>query len=403
MKSICVFYLLNTCLVAAVGVAAYAEEDIPVDPMTGEALAQSSSEAAHELDAANQLLQASDFADAVVAYVDVIEKYPETEQALAAFQGILLTDKAVTSNPALVEEVIGRLAAKLPPVSELTSPFARYNVCAFNYLYGNVQKGMGLMGEAEESYARCCKGVLQSMGECLNSPYNISFASLYMSAAERVYWDKGKQGAKDLADFAVSLPASVAKWSCHYALADYYLHEGKNRDIAEQYLSAMLAPDQFVPVSESLKTHVAADWIKAAINWAHGYAQMEMGQYDAAIAKFDEVVRRFGEVKAPGKWGGAIGQWAAVTKPLAVKLKNPDQPAIAADAYEAYLQDHADSDYVAFAYLELGNLYKAIGDYDKAKENYLEVIAEGNHWEASQAAVVMLNEMNSIQKSGEGK
>ena len=49
--------------------------------------------------------------------------------------------------------------------------------------------------------------------------------------------------------------------------------------------------------------------------------------------------------------------------------------------------------------MELGNLYKTTGEYTKAKEHYFEALAAGNHWEASQAAVTMLNEVNALQSA----
>jgi len=379
--------------------ANYAEESIPVDPMTGEALAQPIPEAAVELSAADELLERASYADALVAYIALIEKYPESKQSLLAFEGIQRADKAVSADPIQAGSVVEDLAVKLPSLSQLDSPFARYNVCAFYFLRGNFLKKAGRPDEAKPLYVNCCEGVLESMRDAVNSPYQVCFAGLYMAAAARVHWDQGSQGARDLADFTASLPACVSKWSSHYVLADYYLHEGANREMAERHLAAMLDPEQYAPVEESLKRHVASDWVKATMRWAQGYAQIEMGHYDAAIATFENVVTRFGEVKAPGMWGGAVGQWAAVTKPLAVKLKHPDQPAVAIGAYESYLQEHGGSDYAAFAHLELGNLYKTTGEYAKAKEHYYEALAAENHWEASQAAVTMLNEVNALQSA----
>lgn len=380
-----------------ISAANYAEESIPVDPMTGEALAQSIPEAAVELSAANKLLERGSQVDALVAYIALIEKYPESEQALLAFEGIQFIDKAVAADPVQAGTVVEDLAMKLPSLSQLGSPFARYSVCAFYFLRGNLLKKAGRPDEAKSLYVNCCEGVLESMREAVNSPYQVCFAGLYMAAAARVHWDQGSQGARDLAEFAASLPACVSKWSSHYVLADYYLHKGANREVAEHHLAAMLDPEHYAPVEESLKKHVASDWVKATMRWAQGYAQIEMGHYDAAIATFEEVVTRFGEVEAPGKWGGAVGQWAALTRPLAVKLRYPDQPAVAIEAYESYLQEHGGSDYAAFAHVEVGNLYKAAGEYTKAREHYVEAVAAGGHWEASQAAAAMLNEVNTLQ------
>ena len=283
--------------------ANYAEESIPVDPMTGEALAQPIPEAAVELSAADELLERPVMR---MRCGYALEKYPGQE-SLLAFEGIQRADKAVSADPIQAGSVVEDLAVKLPSLSQLGSPFARYNVCAFYFLRGNFLKKAGRPDEAKPLYVNCCEGVQESMRDALNSPYQMSFAGLYMAAAARVHWDRGRQGASDLADFAASLPACVSKWSSHYVLADYYLHEGANREMAERHLAAMLAPEQYAPMEESLRKHVASDWVKATMRWAQGYAQIEMGHYDAAIVTFEDVVTRFGEVKAPGMWGGAVG------------------------------------------------------------------------------------------------
>lgn len=122
---------------------------------------------------------------------------------------------------------------------------------------------------------------------------------------------------------------------------------------------------------------------------------MELGQHDEAIAVFDDVVNRFGQVKAPGAWGGPVGEWAAVTKPMAIRRGNPNAPDVAIDAYEAYLVEFAQGDYAAFAYLELGDLYQTTGDLKKARECYLSVLSAGEHWEASDAANRGLNAVDA--------
>ena len=129
--------------------ANYAEESIPVDPITGEALAQSIPEAAAELRAADELLERARYADALVAYIALIEKYPESKESLLAFEGIQRADKAVTCDTTQVGSVVDELAVELPSLSQLSSSFARYNVCAFYFLRGNFLKKAGRPDEAK--------------------------------------------------------------------------------------------------------------------------------------------------------------------------------------------------------------------------------------------------------------
>jgi tetratricopeptide (TPR) repeat protein len=355
--------------------------------------------AAEMLADAQELYKSGLWADAVVANIRVFDKFPEEPEGVAAYWALQDCHKGIMSMPGAIIDVMSDLDAKLPAAKELTSSFAKHMLNTYVLVKGTYLKDHVDYKEGVATLEASCDLALAIMAEDPDDPYQFSSAGLFMESAKRIEPDGGAEGAKRLEEFVSQSAPSLAIWSCHHALADYYLHDGESRQNAERHLAAMLEGGYPEKVKEILEKHVVVDWLKGSIQWAQGHAEFQMGQYDTAIARLDAIATEHRDVKGPVGWGGAPGAWAAITKPMAIERKNPNQPELAIQAYEDYLVENRDSDYAAFAYLGLGELHLRAKDYEKAEQSFQQAAFSTEHWEASETALKRLSVVRALKEA----
>ena len=360
-------------------------------------------EEAAVLVAVDTLLSQGATVDAVLGYLEILDDYPDSWMAALAeerLRGMANRAEATSEgSPAIpagagiTAEDLAEVDSRLPAFDALKSARAKQMISYFCQVKGDCMAEVGMQDEASLAWRQCIGTVLATMHAHPNAALNIDGPRLALRIAKKIGPDEVDATIKALEALVSDRQPSVATWVAHYALADHYLHAGKDRQAGVGHLRAVYEGTKAGLIDAALTSAWAQQKGKTHFEWAAGWAEFELGHYDEAKARFERVLAAreqefLTNPDAQRPEDRAISQkyadWAAFFIPVAVQRLNPGDDAAAVTAYETFLNDNPSNECADFARIELARLEVSVGALDKALALYKAVGDE--HPEAKTSA-----------------
>ena len=335
---------------------------LPAAAETGTAMEKASvSEARTVLERGDTLLQENRPREAMRAYFEVVDGWPESPEsdALDNVVNALAWDAEAQAVDPL--ELLAFVDG-LPRYAECRSEKAKYWVVAASQIAGENLSVAGQKSEAKAYLERGRDDALRAMREMPDSPYQIFFPVHYVRCCRLL-------GGGEL-DAAVAMLKSLIsgqqrttmlKYAARLALT-ISLHRDFN-DITESALQCGNLLDEY-PGSDParmLEEKTAAPNVQAHVAFTLGYARFQMSHFGTARKLFESVVA---EHSGNARLVDASLYMCAYLKELA----HSHDPSVGIAAYSEYMKKSPGGEYYPVAMLRLAAIYNRIGELSAAVE-----------------------------------
>jgi YD repeat-containing protein len=317
------------------------------------------------LDEADALLAAGEYSDAAMAYVQIMDTYPATHESVYADRGIWTIMRLVESGE------IGRnaLAAFENNLQNFTAQTAEGGYLVVTYF----AEMAVIMNKIDDESSR---------GEYANHAANwalqliASSPNHYLALGINEYlYDVGELlGEETLASFmaqlealAETLPPCLGRFGAYHDLALYTADHAHNYGRATIHRANMLSELDSGYLEAIFDDPNVYPWAKGIIGLAIGWHLFQLRNYDEAIARLESTLQY---LPSPTKTKRLVAFEIAKCE----AHKYAQNPALAVQAYQDFLQAYPDGARADQALLNLGAIYMIESDYTGAVSFFSELI-----------------------------
>lgn len=310
---------------------------------------------------ASERLAAGNTLEAAIALTELIDDYPETEYAQAAYEAFV--SMAIEhENGVIPPEVVNAYSDRFPSIESVTAPEAKWVViehysyeCMLAFESGDVARGARIA----ESVRMQCRQVFH---EHPNSQVAIGAVQRFTELSRELGEIQSKDATDELNALVLRPGYSVAKWASLFTLAWHIEFTGGNRKRLSQLRSQLFELSQH-PSHLSLMAHpYPLYFIGVDCEYALGDAYMREGRHGEAIAHLDRA--------AAHPYQGTATELAHFKGARARHLDKPLDDEGALSRYAEHVQLFPESVRRGDAHFYMGQIHERHGRPEEALESY---------------------------------
>jgi len=344
-------------------------------------------EAVDDLSAADALKNSGAISDALIAYFEIMDEYPSTNEALWADQGMWDVMEGIVAGT-VSRNSVAAFESWLPTWEPVRAE-GYYAVLTY-YAERALDEKEANQENLAASYAILAKSASWSM--IANQPTHY----LSMSAGH-YYWEMSRllgleveaTAMAELHELASTMESSPGRMGAWFALGVYYADPQTNARGDAIIAWANLVGQSTKPfVEEILDDEAIPYWVKGKIGESVGQGLAYQGRFAEAKEWFDRGISLCEHV-GPAHW------FLAYESARMTEFMNQMNPSAGVEAFQDYIEAYPDSQYVDRALVEIGALYMLASDYQGAADIFSEVTQRNPE---SKAAVLAEHELAYIME-----
>jgi len=311
----------------------------------------------------DSLLQQSRLRDAALMYFQIVDEFPNSQSSenVDTVMNALAWD---AERGYIDPNELCRFANDLPAYDVCRSDKSLYWLVAAYQIAGHSLFQTGRKKEAL-AYLEFGRDAAQAaMEEIPNSPYQIFFPGHYMLCCRDLGTQQLTEGMAQLRRIATREPVqSILRFAARQTLATIYNHEF--HDVVEGSLQVASIVDEYAgsETEKALQLGLHAPNLRAHLEFSLGYVHFQMAHFGTSQRYFESVATAYPE-------NFRLADAAAYMAAYMLELADQNRTSEILDAYQSYLDQWPDGNYVETALFRIAGIFDRTGELRSAVDVY---------------------------------